>query len=293
MNFTEQATKFLTESQTRKRNPIKAATAAKYQSSLTHILPLFGNRDLSQINNNDLKTLVAKLSADGLSASTITGVVVVVKLVVASALNEQGEELYPRTWNNDFIDLPVIADQKAPVATAAGIQKALGEANGPDKALVALLAGTGLRINEALALTAADWDRENATLHITKTLTQNGVQNDTKTDAGRREIDLDPVLNAFLTLSLPTDGLLFRSATGGTVRLKTAYEHLDKLGIPGFHSLRRFRVTQLRKTGVPEGLVQFWTGHAGKSITDRYDKIGSDVQARKQFAEQAGLGFSL
>jgi integrase len=293
MNFTQQAETFLTESQNRKRNPIKAATVAKYRSSLTHILPLFGNRDLSQINNNDLKVLVTKLSADGLSASTITGVVAGVKLVVASALDEQGNELYPRTWNNDFIDLPVIQDQKAPVATAASVQKALDAAKGQDKALVALLAGTGLRINEALALTAADYDRVNSTLFVNKTLVDTEVQSSTKTVAGKREIDLNPALNAFLDATLPSEGLLFRSATGGVVRINTVYEHLEKLGLPGFHSLRRFRVTLLRKSGVPEGLVQFWAGHAGKSITDRYDKISADVTARKQFAEKAGLGFSL
>ena len=216
-----------------------------------------------------------------------------VKLVISSALDEQGNELYPRTWNNDFIDLPVIQGQKAPVATVAGIQKALGEAKGQDRALVALLAGTGLRINEALALTAADWDRENMTLFVTKTIIDGDVQNSTKTEAGQREIDLDPTLNAFLDEALPSEGLLFRSATGGIVRINTLYEHFEKMGVPGFHSFRRFRVTQLRKTGIPEGLVQSWIGHAGKSITDRYDKIAQDVVARKQFAAQAGLGFQL
>ena len=108
-----------------------------------------------------------------------------------------------------------------------------------------------------------------------------------------REVDLSPDLNTFLAQHLPSEGLLFRSATGGIVRLMTAYDHIEKLGIPGFHSFRRFRVTRLRKTGIPEGLIQFWTGHAGKSITDRYDKISLDVAARKQFAVQAGLGFQL
>jgi integrase len=294
MNFKEQAAKFIEESQSRKRNPIMRSTAVKYQSVLTnHILPILGTVELSQIENGTLKSFVATLSAKDLSAASITEIVAVVKLVVASAVDVNGNELYPRTWNNDFIDLPVISSQNAPVATPAAIQKALGEANESDKALVALLAGTGLRINEALALTAADWDRKNAIMFITKTLTPEGVQNSTKTEAGMREIDLSPDLNAFLAQRLPSEGLLFRSATGGVVRLMTAYEHIEKLGIPGFHSFRRFRVTQLRKTGVPEGLVQFWTGHAGKSITDRYDKISLDIIARKQFAVQAGLGFQL
>jgi hypothetical protein len=37
-----------------------------------------------------------------------------VKMVVASALNEDGEQLFPRTWNRDFIDLPEIRSQRQP-----------------------------------------------------------------------------------------------------------------------------------------------------------------------------------
>lgn len=293
MNFTEQATKFIAESQSRKRSPIKAATVAKYQFSLAHALPMFGNRDLSEINNGALKVLVTKLAGNDLSASTITGVVTVVKLVVASAVNSEGEELYPRTWNNEFMELPIISDQEAPVATPEGVSGAISRANGQDKALVALLAGTGLRVGEALVLTAEDWDRVNFTLSVTKTLVRGHIQNSTKTDAGKRTVDLTPELNGFLARHLPANGLLFRSATGGTVREMTLYDHLNKLGIPGFHSLRRFRVTQLRKSAIPEGLIKFWTGHSNESITDRYDKIRENVVARKEFAQKAGLGFQL
>src|ERR1700675_1814979 len=122
MNFKDQSNTFLKSIQSRKRNPVKPATVAKYEASLKHALPLFGNRDLSQVNNSDLKVLVKMLSDEGLSASTITGVAVVVKLVVASAVNEQGEELYPRSWNSEFADLPVInpASQHAPIATREG-----------------------------------------------------------------------------------------------------------------------------------------------------------------------------
>jgi integrase len=74
----------------------------------------------------------------------------------------------------------------------------------------------------------------------------------------------------------------------------TAVNHLKKANIPGFHSLRRFRVTWLRKAIVPEGLTKYWIGHSSnQNITDRYDKIRFDVVARKQFAVQAGLGFKL
>jgi len=34
-------------------------------------------------------------------------------------------------------------------------------------------------------------------------------------------------------------------------------------------------------------------GHAGESISDRYDKIKEDVAFRKMWAEMAGIGFEL
>ena len=36
----------------------------------------------------------------------------------------------------------------------------------------------------------------------------------------------------------------------------------------GFHALRRFRLTHVRKAKAPESLIQFWMGHSGTSITD-------------------------
>ena len=52
---------------------------------------------MSEINNFVLKTVVAKMSEGGLSPKTITdNYAPVVKMVVASAVDEQGEEIFPR-----------------------------------------------------------------------------------------------------------------------------------------------------------------------------------------------------
>jgi len=298
MNFKDQAEQFLKTAQTRKRNPIKTSTVRKYESSLTHVLPLFGTRDLADVNNNALKTLVSKLAADGLSASTIVGVVAVVKLVVASAVNDQGEELYPRTWNHEFIDLPVIdqKSQKAPVAGAQAISQAIRHADGQDKALYALLAGSGLRGGEALALyvgpddgVKSTWNPETGIVYVRSTLTRDG-ESSPKTTAGIRQVDLSPELNAYLIAALaPVEGHpMFHP-----IREMTAYDRLKKVGIPGFHSFRRFRLTHLRKSVVRESLIKIWMGHANESVTDRYDKISDDISARKEFAVKAGLGFEL
>jgi len=70
---------------------------------------------------------------------------------------------------------------------------------------------------------------------------------------------------------------------------------LKELGmdICGAHAFRRFRTTHLRKQRAPEGLVQFWLGHGGKSITDGYDRVREDVEYRKEVARSVGIGFTI
>lgn len=299
MNFKLQAEQFLKTIETRKRRPAKPNTVKKYQSLLnTHILPTLGEKPIEQVGNGTLKTLISDLSKNGVSAQTLVSVSVVVKLVVASAVDDNGNPLFPRTWNNDFIDVPLIDpnSQKAPSVGPQCVSQAISRAAGEDRALYALLAGTGLRIGEALALRVgpedsvnSTWNPQTGTIYVKQTKTQFGI-NDPKTAAGKREIDLASELNAYLINALtPVAGQPMFSP----VAQVTGYRHLEKAGIPGYHSLRRFRVTYLRQNSVPEGLIKFWIGHAGTVSTDRYDKIRVDVGARKTFAEKAGLGFSL
>src|SRR5437870_9179807 len=61
----------------------------------------------------------------------------------------------------------------------------------------------------------------------------------------------------------------------------------------GFHAFRRFRVTHLRKSMVPEDLIKFWIGHAPQTVTDVYSKVKNDVKFRREVAEKVGLGFEI
>jgi hypothetical protein len=64
-----------------------------------------------------------------------------------------------------------------------------------------------------------------------------------------------------------------------------------KVAKAGFHAMRRFRTTWLRKQRAPEDLIKSWLGHAEQSVTDSYSKLADDVAFRKQVAEQVGAGF--
>lgn len=283
---------------TRKRNPVKPATLAAYQSYWrNHINPYIGQLDVSKVENGVMKNLVSQIAH--LSPSTIAGVTQLVKGVVASAVDDNGNQLFPKTWNSLFIDAPQIQDQNAPIMGRAALETALRRTQGQFRTLCTLAAGTGCRISELLALKIGSrlessfWDPEGSKLVIQKALWR-GKEQSTKTKAGEREIDLCPELNNYLVDEIQAGNLLFHGSKGQPLRIKTIYDLATKAGIPGFHSLRRYRVTFLRSQRVPEDIIKFWIGHsANKSITDRYCKMADDIILRKKFAAEVGLGFQL
>jgi integrase len=61
----------------------------------------------------------------------------------------------------------------------------------------------------------------------------------------------------------------------------------------GFHAMRRFRTTWLRKQRAPEDLIKLWLGHAEQSVTDGYSKLADDVEFRKEVTEKLGTGFEI
>jgi integrase len=304
MTFEQQAEQFIKAIQNRKRRPATEATVRTYESSLKRILPVLGHLEVSQVNNAGLKILVKNLLDAELAPGTIGRIIAVVRLVVASAVDENGEKLYSRSWNYEFADVPVVVarERKAPMIGGIAVSRSISKAFGAWKGLYALLAGSGLRIGEALALYAgpedpiqSTWDPETATIYVKSTVVNGHIQPSPKSEAGIRQVDLTPELNDFLkaTLSPVTGELLFTNDRGGIVNNVTLYKHSKQDGVPGYHSFRRFRVTHLRQGTTPEGLIKYWVGHEDGSITDRYDRIRENLAARKRFVQQAGLGFEL
>lgn len=93
------------------------------------------------------------------------------------------------------------------------------------RALISLYRYTGMRRNEALALTIDDIDFEHGSIHITKTLNTLGTINEPKTKAGRREVpmpdQLADDLYIYISEQHPGSGYLFQSASGGVVPSST------------------------------------------------------------------------
>jgi hypothetical protein len=111
--FREQAKRWFYHVQNRRRKPVALSTLDLWKGCLNKSINLnIGDLPLSEINNSSLKLLVAKMVEGGLSPKSIDTHAQVVKMVVASAVNDEGEEIYPRKWNHEFIDMPVVEGER-------------------------------------------------------------------------------------------------------------------------------------------------------------------------------------
>ena len=140
------------------------------------------------------------MAVAGLSPKTIVNYTLVVKMVVASAVDAEGEQIYPRKWNHDFIGLPIVDQNKQhrPTVTQAELGEILASTSKRWAVLFALLAGTGLRIGEALGLKAEDLSEDCSVLHVQRSI-WDGQEQAPKTPNAVRVVDIAEPLAQLLT----------------------------------------------------------------------------------------------
>lgn len=312
--FQERAECWLELMRTRKRNPVAPSTLDDWDRILQKWLnPHIGNLPLSDVNNGALKQLVSTMCEAGLAAKTINTYTGVAKMVVASAVDENGEEIYPRKWNHEFIDMPVVekAKQNTPCFSSEVMTGLAGWKKPRERMLFVLCGAAGLRIGEALGI---EIDKhispDFSTISIRQKARHCKIEHRLKTASALRDVDIAPAVSALLKAFVGErkSGFLFKSRKGkpigpSNVVRRHLHPALEKLGYvnphtgthkAGNHAFRRFRNTYLRnRTACPEGLYKYWMGHASETMSDLYDKIKEDVALRKEWAEKCGIGFEL
>jgi len=304
ISFREQGEVWLKSLSRRKRNPLEETTIDNRRYAMDKwIYPFLAGRHLADINNRALKELVENM-APHLAAASIRDYLGIVKSVMASAINENGEELFPRKWNEDYIDAPVIDDQRQPTTTSEGATTIVAKAKGQYQMLYALLAGSGpLRVGEALGL---EIDKhifpDCRTLHIIQKAKRGDIQQYLKTKHGKRYVDLCTPLAAMLRdfIGTRTSGLLFQTSTGAQLlQSNTLQDSLHPIlksmkHVQGrFNIFRRYRLSYIDKSDCPEALRHFWSGHAPRHVSERYIKLMNDRQYRLDWAERLGTGFQI
>jgi integrase len=295
--FKAQAAKWIAYMSTRRRKPVKPATIWGWQHALDKwLIPHLGDRLLADISNGALRELVEKMMVANLSAQTIVTYAKIVKMVLASAVDGDGDQLYPRKWNHDFIGLPIVEKemQRRPTVTSAEVEHILANSKRRYAVLFALLAGTGLRIGEALALKVGDLAHDSDVLYVRRSI-WGGEEQPPKTPNAVREVDIPaPLARLLRDYMAGKSGYIFDTAKGTALQQRNALGALHAAKKVGFHAFRRFRTEVLRRARVPEDLLRLWLGHSKKSITDFYaDGLKNDSAWRQEWCERAGLGFSL
>jgi HK97 family phage prohead protease len=219
------------------------------------------------------------------------------RTVMSSAVNADGDQIYPRKWNHDFIGLPIVQKEKQhrPTVTEAEVDEILAKAKNRYAVIFALLAGTGLRFGEALALKNTSLSPDRRVLFVRRSI-WHGQEQEPKTPNAVREIDIPEPLAAMLReYAEGKSGYLFATASGRPLAPRNVLRALHATGKKvGFHAFRRFRTETLRRARVPEDLIGLWLGHSRRTITDLYATgLHQDQGWRREWCERVGLGFHL
>jgi len=299
--FRQAASRWIADCEKRKRKPIKPGVILAWRGILrNHILDLIGDTPLSEVQNRTMKSLVERLDKKGLSPATIKNIMLVVKLVVASLRDDDGNHIFPVKWNTSFIDAPAIDPEKQPRPkfTSAEVEQIVQATTGRMQMAAILFAASGMRAGELLGLEIRHFD--GASVKVEQEVWVGRVQ-EPKTRNARRTIDLHPDVSSLLRQFIGdrSKGFLFQTESGKPMGQRNLsrelYSTLDSLGISkrGFHAFRRYRNTFLRNSRCPDGLLKFWIGHADKDLSDTYDRSREDLQFRKDVARSMGVGFEL
>ena len=281
----------------------KPGPIAAMESQLTkHILPRLGSLTLDMVDETMVQEFVAELKGavferrrkNGtlvkkyrLSRKTVLNIVGVVKLVVGRKI-----------WQSWELDLGKASRPKQPYFTEAQLRQIIAAAPERYRVLFILLAGTGMRIGEALALDPReDLDLDHGVIYVRRSVWR-GHEQTPKTENAVRQIDIDPALANTLRdyVGNGDRSLLFESRNGTplsdvNIRNRVLAPLLKKLNIPraGLHAFRHSRVTMLRKHGTPGDLQKQWIGHSNLRTTDRYSHTDEELEYRRAVAEKVGI----
>lgn len=298
----------------RKRKPVAESTITDWEGVVNNwVIPEIGDWPICDVSNGVLKILGTKMVEHNLSAKTIENYLQVPKMVVASVVDDDGNQVYPRKWNHEFMDIPLVEKAKQNTPTfSAEVMTGLANWKKPRESMLFILCGAGgFRISEMLGIEIEKHiSSDFRTISIRQQARHCKVKEGLKTTNALRDVDLHPAI-ALLLRAFVGDrksGFLFTSRNGkplssSNIIRRHLHPALKKLGYvnpctgnhkAGNHAFRRFRNTYLRnKTAYPDGLRNYWMGHAGNSMSDLYDKIKEDIEFRKDWAEKSEYGFKL
>jgi integrase len=296
--------------------PVGERTTEFYSTAIAYLNEVVRDKPLASLNNAEARDLVARMKQESLpdgskrfgqSGKTIAEYFKTFQKVIASAVDQNGNQLHPRTWNLPFIGVPKVNKRKQhrPVFTPEEMSYIVANTRGRYQMAAALLAGANVRISELLALRIGKHiSDDRTTLYIRQQRGKRGdIKHTLKSDAAFRDVDLYSGLAKMLSdyIGDRNEGFLFRTESGTMLCPRNFYRDgfetlFKKMGRTRvrFHAFRRFREAVLLASDARQILIDYWMGHENDEMSTRYgEQLLKDVAFRKHWAEKIGLGFKL
>lgn len=257
------------------------------------ILPELGARRMADIRSADVRRMVQRWDAQGLSASVIRNTHHALRAVYRRALEDEIVHHDP----TDRVPLPRLPEGRDRIATAGEAERLLATlATGTERALWALAMYAGLRRGEILALRWHDVDLAEGTISVERSFdpgdydAQHGRDGmvDPKSRSGRRTVPivarLRPLLAAHQLATADTTGntLVFarpndeaRPLLETTVRNRANAAWTEaKLATIGLHECRHTFASLMIAAGVNVKALSVLMGHSSVAFTlDRYGHL--------------------
>lgn len=241
-----------------------------------HVRPSIGLERLLELRRGTLVAWRADLLSRGVTPKTINAVVRVLSSALSTAVDH---DLIPANPILGLKSMPTVPANRNPVPLE-DVEKIRMVLDPRDRALVSVLAYSGLRPSEALALEADDIIGGKA-LMVRKAIGKDGKIKQTKTKSVRSvpvplPTDLD---------GLPSHGLLFPGTKGNllnwnnwTARVFRPAAKVHLLNVVPYE-LRHTAASLMIAAGNPVTQVAYWLGHAKPSMTlDVYSHLFAQAQ---------------
>lgn len=258
-----------------------------------HVLPVLGDRPLATLRRSDVQGLIRALS-DHLAPRTLRNVYDTLNRVLTSAVDDRLIARSPCTR----IVLPSVPDSEVEAPTADQVHALVAAVEPRYRGLVVLLAGSGLRIGEALGLRVSDVDFLRRTVRVERQRLQDGSLGPTKTAKSTRTVPLGTVVVDELAAhraEYRAGEWLFTTEAGeplGYRRWKVEWARaLRGTGLEvKTHSLRHFTASALIAGGASVKSVQTVLGHSSAAITLRvYSHLWPGDEDRTRSVMDAAL----
>lgn len=284
---------------------VKESTAANYtMKAEKHILPAFGDREVSSVTANHIYDFIAEKQKAGFSHRYISDIVILMKTVFKYAVrvykifNPLDGIILPKKKSPE-IQLLDESEQKA-------LQHYIGTHQNRSTMGTALSMTTGLRIGELCPLQWKDIDLEKRILTVKKTMQRiqcptatsktKLIITDPKSESSRRQIPIPDCMMGFLLKFKGEDDEYILTGTDKPIepramqyRFRTILKNA-KLPSVHFHALRHIFASNCIKLGFDVKALSELLGHSSVEITlNRY--VHSSFDQKREYMKRVQMAF--